>query len=49
LSHNPPFDDKDLIYEGIATVAPLTNTHRSGRDDKDLIYEGIATRRGSLK
>ena len=42
MLHYPPRDDKDLIYEGIATVfsllfAPVVV------DDKDLIYEGIAT------
>jgi len=37
-------DDKDLIYEGIATSA-ATISLRSlvFHDDKDLIYEGIAT------
>jgi len=37
-------DDKDLIYEGIATLASGFDLKRdTGRDDKDLIYEGIAT------
>ncbi len=41
-----PVDDKDLIYEGIATVDWLSLFCRLRRlfDDKDLIYEGIATR-----
>jgi len=35
-------DDKDLIYEGIATsLSFLFNPFI--KDDKDLIYEGIAT------
>ncbi len=38
-------DDKDLIYEGIATRnnCKFAYYHRNRRDDKDLIYEGIAT------
>jgi len=36
-------DDKDLIYEGIATISVLTNIFSLAIDDKDLIYEGIAT------
>jgi len=38
-------DDKDLIYEGIATVKNLTAfiSNSVSPDDKDLIYEGIAT------
>jgi len=42
----PPLgdDDKDLIYEGIATYALIfVYSHFAVRDDKDLIYEGIAT------
>ncbi len=35
-------DDKDLIYEGIATLGRTCNQVRIS-DDKDLIYEGIAT------
>jgi len=37
-------DDKDLIYEGIAT--PFYEAFHNSllvADDKDLIYEGIAT------
>ncbi len=43
----PPHDDKDLIYEGIATVALSMNFDVASDiyDDKDLIYEGIATSR----
>ncbi len=38
------YDDKDLIYEGIATSRdhPFLGRSQYG-DDKDLIYEGIAT------
>ena len=38
-------DDKDLIYEGIATGArfPFSWLGKP-HDDKDLIYEGIATK-----
>jgi len=38
-------DDKDLIYEGIATNCSLVHYQDRSRssDDKDLIYEGIAT------
>jgi len=38
-------DDKDLIYEGIATRGrpPLSRRPSYAPDDKDLIYEGIAT------
>jgi len=38
-------DDKDLIYEGIATFPPASRFPGLPRpaDDKDLIYEGIAT------
>ncbi len=36
-------DDKDLIYEGIATVHPPGRSQPRSGDDKDLIYEGIAT------
>jgi len=37
-------DDKDLIYEGIATLNyQYLNTLVTNQDDKDLIYEGIAT------
>ncbi len=35
-------DDKDLIYEGIAT-STLYSLCSTFKDDKDLIYEGIAT------
>jgi len=35
-------DDKDLIYEGIATTLSV-RLDTSLQDDKDLIYEGIAT------
>ena len=35
-------DDKDLIYEGIATNLEIVNAY-GFFDDKDLIYEGIAT------
>ena len=38
------FDDKDLIYEGIATVLQSAIFAQAVWDDKDLIYEGIATR-----
>ena len=37
------FDDKDLIYEGIATVLQSAIFAQAVWDDKDLIYEGIAT------
>ena len=38
------YDDKDLIYEGIATIpSPPDRLIVTGSDDKDLIYEGIAT------
>jgi len=36
-------DDKDLIYEGIATLQRRGASTRGRYDDKDLIYEGIAT------
>ena len=37
-------DDKDLIYEGIATCSLVHYQDRlRTTDDKDLIYEGIAT------
>jgi len=38
-------DDKDLIYEGIATALNLCSFFciSAIHDDKDLIYEGIAT------
>jgi len=39
----PCGDDKDLIYEGIATHDALDGFHSFRVDDKDLIYEGIAT------
>ena len=43
-------DDKDLIYEGIATDQPIGDIWMIGRwDDKDLIYEGIATDYSSPK
>jgi len=41
FSHDP-LDDKDLIYEGIATK-PCPAFLSWLLDDKDLIYEGIAT------
>ena len=34
-------DDKDLIYEGIATFT-VENINPGLNDDKDLIYEGSA-------
>jgi len=37
-------DDKDLIYEGIATRTDFPLGCAFHRDDKDLIYEGIATK-----
>ena len=37
------YDDKDLIYEGIATASGLAYRLFGVFDDKDLIYEGIAT------
>jgi len=36
-------DDKDLIYEGIATLRVRLYALNQICDDKDLIYEGIAT------
>ena len=37
-------DDKDLIYEGIATSTEYSAKYSATSvDDKDLIYEGIAT------
>jgi len=44
----PDDDDKDLIYEGIATL-PMSprSVQEMLRDDKDLIYEGIATSGGA--
>jgi len=38
-------DDKDLIYEGIATLVSKNVLFSliETCDDKDLIYEGIAT------
>ena len=37
-------DDKDLIYEGIATMFFFAIMLSPYLDDKDLIYEGIATK-----